>query len=177
MASRPGPGGRLPNVAIDRRPTETLKPLGGTTRDGRFRINARRITLPAAEAEWRSRAVRKLPPNTPITRRPDRCVGGIVLEVEPAPMPADDFWWYHAEVIAVDLPQGEITPTEFFTVPPHLPGEAFPPPDRMPPVIVLVRLVPAAFSRWLGLLDAAPYPALVLDEAAGTATLELSDLA
>ena len=180
MAQRPG-GGRVPAVDLSGRPSVPARPLGaslgGSTLGGRLRINARRILLHAAETEWRSRAVRAVPPNQPIARTPDRCLGAMVVEVEPVPMPADDFWWYHVEVLAIDLPAAQLTPVEFFAVPLHQSGEAFPPPDRLPPVIALVRLVPAQFARWQALLDAPPYPALLLDPAAGTAQLELSDMA
>lgn len=150
--------------------------LGGALPAGRYRINARRLTLPATSMAWRSRAPWPRPANQPVIRTPETCIGGIVLEVEPSPMPADDFWWYHVEVLGIDLPAAEIKAPDFFAVPRHQSGEAFPPPDRLPPVIALVRLTQAQFRNWLTLLEAPPYPTLEIDAVAATVLLERSDL-
>ena len=158
------------------RPVADAKPFTGSVLDGRFAILARRILLPASPVPWQSRAQREVPPGQPIATTREPVSGGVVLELGRTPPLPNDLWWYHAEVTCPDRPADQVTPPEFFKVPPHLAGEPFPPPDRLPPVIVLVRLQPAQFGRWLALLQAAPYPALVLDAAARTAVLELGDL-
>jgi hypothetical protein len=162
-------------VVVGDRPVGEAVKRGGHMLGGLFRINLRRLILPATSLPWVSRAVRP-PPTGPVSRRADEVLGAAVLELEPRPFPPDDLWWYHGEVLGLDLPANEIRAPEFFAVPPHQMGDPFPPPDRMPPVIVQIRLTMAQFGRWLTLLEATPYPMLRLDAEAATAQLELSDM-
>jgi hypothetical protein len=173
MATRPRVGSSRPDRLVLTRPAEELAPAGGRLPAGTYRVIGRRLILPASPIAWASRAPR-LPGS--IATAPDPCVGGAVLEVEPSPYPPGQTWWYHVEVIGLDLPAASVAAPAFFAPPPHQPGQAFPAPDLLPPLIAVVRLPAATFARWIELLRATPYPHLWLDPAADLAQLELSDI-